>query len=110
MYKLSRRAFTQSMLGSLFTFSLVNTLCKGDMLIGHIKPVVNQWLIKMEQVTKALREGKVKPVEWQLRIESLLSRVELSDLLRAIDYYCLVKSDVLNDDHVTADAIEFYKL
>jgi hypothetical protein len=106
----SRRAFTQSMLGSLFTFSLVTTLCKGEMLIGLIKPLVNQWLIKMEQVTKALREGKVKPIEWQLQIESLLSRVELSDLLRAIDYQHLAKTAVLPDDHESAEDIDFSKI
>jgi len=110
MEKLSRRVFTQSMFGSLFTFSLVDTLSKGEMLIGHIKPVVNQWLGKMEEVTKALRLGKVKPVEWQLEIESLLARVELSDLLRAIDYQSLAKTAVFPDDHESAEDIDFSKI
>lgn len=83
MENLSRRAFTQSMLGSLFTFSLVNTLCKGEMLIGHIKPVVKQWLIKMEQVTKALREGNVKPVEWQL-LRLMLGTMNVSQMSLSI--------------------------
>src|SRR2546422_1894465 len=110
MEKLSRRVFTQSLFGSLFTFSLVNTLAKSEMLSGHIKPVVNQWVTKMEEVTKALRLGKVKPVEWQLEIESLLARVELSDLLRAIDYQHLAKTAVFPDDHESAEDIDFSKI
>lgn len=107
MQKLSRRIFTQNMLGSLLTFSLVKTLSRGELLTGSIKPVVRQWLMEMEQVSKALKAGSVKPIEWQQKIEELLARVELSDLLRSIDYGQLEKTALFPDDHESAQSIDF---
>ena len=39
-----------------------------------------------------LRQGMLRQTEWQQQIESLLSRVELKDLLAAIDYERMSKS------------------
>jgi len=86
MVKLSRRSFTHTTLGSLLTFSLVKSLDKVDALANPVKPAVRKWLIEMEHTTHELRKGTVKPTEWQQQIESLLSHVELKDLLSAIDY------------------------
>lgn len=107
MVKLSRRTFTRNMLGSLLTFSLVKSLDKVDVLANTVKPVVRKWLIEMEQVTQGLRQGKVKPIEWQQQIESLLSRVELKDLLSAIDYDRLAKTAIFPADHESAEDVDF---
>jgi hypothetical protein len=108
--KLSRRVFTQNILGSMFTFSLVSTLCKAEVITGSVKPIVKHWVVEMEQITKALRKTKLKPVEWQQQIESLLARVELSDLLRAIDYDSLAKKAIFPEDHESAEDVDFSKL
>lgn len=107
MEKLSRRTFTREMLGSLLTFSLVKSLCEANLLASPVKPVARKWLIEMEQVTKGLREGKVRPIEWQQQIESLLSRVELKDLLAAIDYERLAKAAIFPEDHESAEDVDF---
>lgn len=107
MQQISRRAFAQNMLGSLLTFSLVKTLCRGELLTGSVKPIAGQWLMEMEQVSKALKAGSVKPVEWQQKIEELLARVELSDLLRSIDYNRLAKTALFPEDHESAQSIDF---
>ena len=104
--KLSRRTFTHNMIGSLLTFSLVQSLNNFGALSHTIQPIVRKWLIEMESVTHALRAGKIKPSEWQQQIESLLSRVELKDLLSAIDYDRLAKNAIFPDDHESADDVE----
>lgn len=107
--KLSRRNFTRNMLDSLLMFSLVNSLTEVDVLANIVKPVVRKWLVEMEQVTQELRQGKVKTIEWQRQIESLLSRVELNDLLETIDYERLAKSAVFPEDHESAEDLDFSK-
>jgi hypothetical protein len=105
--KLSRRTFTHTMLGSLLTFSLVKSLDKVNALANPFKPVVRKWLIEMEHTTQELRQGKVKPTEWQQHIESLLSRVELKDLLSSIDYDRLAKTAIFPEDHESAEDVDF---
>jgi len=95
------------MLGSLLTFSLVKSLNNVGALCNAVQPIIRKWLIEMESVTQALRKAQVKPSEWQLQIESLLSRVELKDLLSAIDYDRLSKNAIFPDDHESADDVEF---
>ncbi|HEY5443633.1 MAG TPA: hypothetical protein VIJ87_04020, partial [Pyrinomonadaceae bacterium] len=75
--KLSRRTFTRNMLGSLLTFSLVKSLDEVGVLAYSVKPIVRKWLVDMEDVTRQLRRGQLKTIEWQGLIESLLSRVDL---------------------------------
>jgi hypothetical protein len=95
------------MLGSLFTFSLVKSVCRAGALAGPVKPLVRKWLVEMEQVTKSLRDGRVKPLDWQQQIESLLARVELKDLLAAIDYERLAKGAIFPEDHESAEDVNF---
>ncbi|PYS57772.1 MAG: hypothetical protein DMF76_21320 [Acidobacteria bacterium] len=103
----SRRTFTGHMLGSLLTFSLVKNLDRVDVLANTVKPMVRKWLIEMEHVTQELRQGKLKAIEWQSQIESFLSRVDLNDLLSAIDYDRLAKTAVFPEDHESAEDVDF---
>jgi hypothetical protein len=107
MDKLSRRDFTKQMFGSLLTFSLVSTLSKAEVITGNIRPIVNKWVTEMELVTKGLRESKVRQIEWQQQIEAILKRVDLADLLKAIDYDRLAKVAVFPDDHESAENVDF---
>ena len=107
--ELSRRTFTREMLLSVLTFSLVQRLDTVGALGSAFQPIVRKWLIEMESVTQELRHGKVTAGDWQRQIESLLSRVELPDLLTAIDYDRLAKAAVFPDDHESADDVDFSK-
>ncbi len=97
------------MLSSLLTLSLVKSLDGLGVVAGPIMPIVRKWLIEMETMTKELRQGKVKPAEWQQQIESLMARVELKDLLAATDYDALAKTAVFPDDHESAEDVDFSK-
>ena len=105
--KISRRNFTQNMLGSLLTFSLVKSLDRVDALANTTSPIVRKWLIEMEELTQQLRQGKLKSVDWQSQIESLLSKVELNDLLLSIDFDRLAKTAVFPEDHESAEDVDF---
>ena len=110
MEKLSRRTFIQGTLGSIFAASLVSSLCEARVLTGSVKTVAHKWVIEMEQITNALRRAEIKQIEWQRQLESLLAKVDLKDLLRAIDYDRLAKSAVFPEDHESADDVDFSKI
>jgi hypothetical protein len=107
MEKISRRDFTKNMLGSLFSMTLISSLVEAQSLKGSIKPIAHNRIFEMEEISKDLRRGKIKPVEWQEQIESLLGQIEMKDLLKAIDYQQLAKSTKLFDDHETAEEVTF---
>ncbi|MFT3743896.1 MAG: hypothetical protein QM785_06325 [Pyrinomonadaceae bacterium] len=110
MEKLSRREFTRNMLGSFFSMSLVATLCDAQALTGSVKPVAHKWLFDMERISKDLRAGRVGVTGWQDQIEALLAKVDMADLLKAIDYERLARTTTLYDDHESAEELSFAKM
>jgi hypothetical protein len=96
---LSRRDFTGQMLGSLMTFSLVETLCRGNALTKSVAPIAKHWLAEVEEISRAMAKQKAKQIEWQLKLAELFARVELKDLLHDIDFERLSKTIKFPDDH-----------
>jgi|SRR5215204_4801805 len=107
MDKLSRRDFFQNSLGSLVTFSLITSLSRAQVLTGSVKMLAHKWVGQMEEYTAAMRAAKIKQSEWQEQIEDLLARVDLKDLLKAIDYDRLAKNAVFPEDHESAENVDF---
>ena len=99
MEVLSRRNFTGQMLGSLMTFSLVETLSRGNALAKTVAPIAKHWLAEVEEISRAMTEQKSRQIEWQLKLAELFARVELKDLLHDIDFERLSKTIKFPDDH-----------
>jgi hypothetical protein len=95
------------MLGSALTFSLVEILSSGQMLGAKVKPLAAKWLMEVRGLTSDLRGRKLRPVEWQERVEDLFRRIDLADLLRSIDYAKLAKAPLFPEDHESALELEF---
>jgi hypothetical protein len=91
METISRRAFSLDLLGSLLTASLLTRVSRAGVLSRAIAAAVRPWVAEMERLTKALRTGAVSQREWQHGIEELLSGVDVSDVMKAVDYDRLVK-------------------
>jgi hypothetical protein len=105
--QLPRRAFVTQLLGGALTFSLVKSLCSGRALGAAVRPVAVKWLAEVEELSSGLKGHKVSPVEWQTKIEELFGRLDLKDLLRAIDYDRLIKEPLFPEDHESALELEF---
>ena len=69
----SRRNFTCQMIGSLMTFSLVETLSRGNALTKSVAPIAKQWLAEVEEISRAMTEQKAKQIEWQRKLEELFA-------------------------------------
>jgi hypothetical protein len=99
MKTILRRTFNDSLLKSLFTFSLVETLATHRALATPIQPIANRWVTEVEEISRAMKEQQLKQREWQRKIEDFFAQVELKDFLRGIDFARLSKTMKFPDDH-----------
>lgn len=92
MNLLTRREMQQQAIGSLLTWSLLDTLFKGDAFANEVKPITASWLAELDAWSQDLKDKKLGPLEWQKKVEQLYSTVNLPDLLTFIDFEKLKKS------------------
>ena len=92
MDKLSRREFTRGTIGSVLTWSLLETLFENDAFGNEVKPVTGKWLAGINEVCRDLKDENIKQVIWQEKIEELFSKVRLDELLELVDFERLRKN------------------
>lgn len=83
---ISRRSFQLQSIGSLLTFSLLETVFRYDLLAAEVKPLAAAWANDVNQLGLDLKGRKLEQLEWQKKMDQLLGRVELDDLLKLIDF------------------------
>src|SRR5437879_2536522 len=89
---ISRRLFARQTLGSLLTFSLLETLHQCDAFADKVKPAANRWVKGIADLGRDLKDQKLKQVDWQKKVEELYAQVELPDILELIDFDKLAKN------------------
>ena len=82
MNELNRRTFTRHSLGSLLTFSMIETLCSHDLFAEKVKPITAKWLTRINQLALEVKDQQLLQTKWQEQVESLLGKVDLRDLLQ----------------------------
>lgn len=110
MPDLSRRLFAKQTLGSLLTFSLLESLYQLDAFGDEVKPVVNRWVKGVAELGKDLKDQKLKQVDWQKKVEELYAVVDLPDILRLIDFDKLTKNIDLPDNGVRSLRFSFQQI
>jgi len=88
----SRREFQQHAIGSLLTWSLLETLFKRDAFAKEVKPITASWLAELDSWSQDLKGKKLEPLQWQQKVEQLYATIDLPDLLKFIDFENLVKN------------------
>lgn len=91
MSSMSRRDFSQQALGSLLTWSLLDTLFARDAFADDVKLIATKWIADLNAMSVELKGQKLEPLVWQKQVETLLARVDLPDLLKFIDFDKLTK-------------------
>jgi hypothetical protein len=109
METISRRTFTHDLLGSLLAASLLTSLSKAAVLSNAITAVVRPWVAEMDRLTRAMKTGARSQREWQSAIQELLSRVDVADVLKAIDYDALVRQVKWRERHESVLDIDLPK-
>lgn len=83
--ELSRRAFGEGALGSLLAYTLLDTLAAGDAFGDDVKPLAAQWLKDLNDLGASVKSHSITQLQWQEKVGELLARVDLPDLLEALD-------------------------
>jgi hypothetical protein len=86
-----RRAIGKQMLGSLLTFSLLETVLTSDVLADEVKPIASQWLSNVDEMSRGLKGGRIKATDWQSQVEELFSQVAVSEFLEFVDFDKLIQ-------------------
>ena len=86
MSLISRREFQQQTLGSLLTWSLLNTLFTADAFAEEVKLIAGKWMTDLNAMSLDLRGQKLEPLAWQKKVEELFRQVDLPELLKFIDF------------------------
>ncbi len=92
MNVISRREFSKQTLGSLLTFSLLQTVFSNDAFGNEIAPITGKWLNDVNELSKDVLGKKIKQTEWQEKLEQLMGQVDLPELLKFIDFEKLISN------------------
>jgi hypothetical protein len=111
MTDLSRRTFTQGLLGTLAAYGLIETLFQQDAFSETIKPVIKKWMTELNDLTKDLKaDRKLKDSEFQTKLEALYKRVSLPDLLALLDLDRVAKTAKLPASGASNTGIDLSKV
>ncbi len=74
--QISRRDFTIQSMGSLLTFSPLETLFAHDAFADEIKPITAKWLKDMNELSRDVKGRKLTQIQWQKKTNSYHERIE----------------------------------
>ena len=92
-----RRGFGKQILGSLLTYSMLQTVLSSDALAQSVRPIAAKWLADVHQICGDLKGAKLKQVQWQTQVEQLFAQVDVADFLSFVDFDQLVKTVQFRD-------------
>lgn len=86
MSELNRRQFQQQALGTLLTWSLLDTLFAERAFSSEVAPIAAKWLAELNAMSADLKDKKLQPLQWQSQVEQLFKHVDLPEMLQFIDF------------------------
>lgn len=107
---MNRRNFTQNLMGTVLSFSLLETLICHDALAKPIKPITDHWAKRLQEMCLDLKTRQISPSVWQSKIKELFNQVDLSELLQFIDFPKLSHNLSLPDLRVNTHYVPFPQL
>lgn len=97
MEQVSRRALGRNALGSIITFSLLESLFQHDAFGDEMKPLVHKWVADLDELGRDVKGQKVSQILWQQQVEELFAKVDLDELLKLVDFEKLTKGVKIPD-------------
>lgn len=104
---MNRRELLQTLAGSIASYALFRTLFTRDAFAAEVRPVTSSWLQGLHEMSRDLKTGTITPVQWQAKIDELYDRVEVGELLAAIDFDKLTQGFEYPDLGVHTEWVKF---
>jgi hypothetical protein len=92
-----RRAFLQSSSGTLLAYALLDTLFERQAFADPVKPIMADWLKELNELSISAQQRTLPQTDWQIMVEKLMDRVDLPELLRAIEFDKILSKGPLPD-------------
>ena len=107
---MNRRDLIKSFLGTVASYSLLETLFSRDAFAGAVKPITDSWIRDLDEMSRDVQTGRITPLQWQAKVQELYDRIEPAELLAAIDFDRLVARFEYPDLGVNTQRVEFPRL
>jgi hypothetical protein len=107
MNTLSRRTLGKQALGSVLTFSILESLFARDAFADNVKPLVNKWVADLDALGQDVKGQKISQIIWQQKMEELYSQVNLPELLKLVNFEKLTKNIKIPDNGAKSLGFKF---
>ena len=107
---MNRRVFTKDIIKTVGYYTLFSSLVNYDLVAKSIQPIFENWLKLLNEVSQDLKQGGIKPEQWQLQVEELFKSVTLEEVINRIDFEKLVVNFNYPDKGVNTKPVKFPSL
>lgn len=107
---MDRRKFTQKISQSIVGFAFLETFITQDLFAQKIKPVTLHWAQELNTICQDMKTHQISQTLWQQKVEELLQKISLADLMKFIDFERLIRTMKYPNLGVTARMIRFPRL
>ena len=107
---MNRREFSKKLMAAVVSYALFDSLFASNAFSKSIEPITRHWAIKLNEYCSDLRKNSITTLEWQNHIEGLYNNIELSEILKFIDFENLFKGFEFPDLGVNTKRVIFPKL
>lgn len=110
MSQITRREFIAQSFGTACSYFFLETMFSHELFARPLQPLMAHWAKELNTICQDLRTHALSLVHWQERIEALLNRVEIGEMLRFIDFDKLTRGFEFPDLGVNTKPVAFPKL
>lgn len=103
----SRRDMCRNSLGAILTFSVLESLCQVDAFGGEVRPLIHNWVSDLDALGRDVKGQKIPQIIWQHKVEELFAQVQLTELLKLVDFEKLQKGVKLPDSGAKSLRFQF---
>lgn len=107
---MKRSEFNRNLLKTVVGYFLLESLFNTQAFSSSIKPIAKHWAIELQTYCNDLKKNSITPGEWQKQIHKLYQTIELSELLKFIDFEKVVSHFNYPDLGVHTRPVKFPKL
>ena len=105
MPEYTRREFAQSVIKSMTTYALVGAAISSNATENSQQ--AKSWSDQINEMSADLRSSKLSALEWQRRVEEVYRNVDLSQLLKQIDFPKLERSLKVAENGINLRKLNF---
>ena len=107
---MNRREFNKDLLATVANFAFIDSLFAYNAFGNNIKPITNHWVIKLNEFCSDLKAGSITTTQWQEQISELYNVIDLTEILKCIDFENLIKGFQYPELGVNTKPVKFPKL